>query len=271
MLRGKYSMNAKLCEALEKGDLKTFEKTLGECPNKGEVLQIGPNPLICQAAIRGLKNFLGVIMDADPWSVTLVDSTERSPLMLVALNGDIEAITLILEKKPKQCANKILFNQADKQKMNVLHLAVLSGNENIVENLISSGGGAGCRGRDSRGLLPLHLACSKGMVRSVALLCETMCAEGGGDVGFDTEGCGPLHLAAKEGLDSVISCLLPFKDQLGLLPGQKDRQGLTALEWAEILGHESVAALLRPISPPITSAANAPGAQGVAAGGGRPK
>mmetsp|Transcript_21101 Transcript_21101/g.58135 ORF Transcript_21101/g.58135 Transcript_21101/m.58135 type:complete len:110 (-) Transcript_21101:236-565(-) len=109
------------------------------------------------------------------------------------------------------------------------------------------------------------------MVRSVALLCETMCAEGGGDVGFDTEGCGPLHLAAKEGLDSVISCLLPFKDQLGLLPGQKDRQGLTALEWAEILGHESVAALLRPISPPITSAANAPGAQGVAAGGGRPK
>mmetsp|Transcript_21098 Transcript_21098/g.58126 ORF Transcript_21098/g.58126 Transcript_21098/m.58126 type:complete len:110 (-) Transcript_21098:41-370(-) len=101
MLRGKYSMNAKLCEALEKGDLKTFEKTLGECPNKGEVLQIGPNPLICQAAIRGLKNFLGVIMDADPWSVTLVDSTERSPLMLVALNGDIEAITLILEKKAK--------------------------------------------------------------------------------------------------------------------------------------------------------------------------
>ncbi len=51
-------MSAKLWEAFENGDLVLFEKLLNECTNKGQILQSGPNPIPCQAAAKGLAEFL---------------------------------------------------------------------------------------------------------------------------------------------------------------------------------------------------------------------
>jgi hypothetical protein len=48
----------KLLEAFDSGDLAEFEKLLNESPNKGQIIQCGPNPIPCLAAAKGLTDFL---------------------------------------------------------------------------------------------------------------------------------------------------------------------------------------------------------------------
>jgi hypothetical protein len=82
---------------------------------------------------------------------------------------------------------------------------------------------------------------SKGMVRSVAALCEAAARVGKGGAaagrGVDREGCGALHLAAKEGFDGVVAVLLEWRDRLGFDPDRRDKQGMTALVRALALPH----------------------------------
>lgn len=51
-------MSSRIWEAFESGDLGLFDKLLNESPNKGQILQSGPNPIPCQAAAKGLTEFL---------------------------------------------------------------------------------------------------------------------------------------------------------------------------------------------------------------------
>jgi hypothetical protein len=52
------AMSDKIWTSFETGNLTAFVKALEDCPSKGQVLQIGPNPMPCQAAARGQLDFL---------------------------------------------------------------------------------------------------------------------------------------------------------------------------------------------------------------------
>lgn len=56
--------------------------------------------------------------------------------------------------------------------MHALHYAVLSGNEELVELLVSLGGDRAAGIANGDGLYPLHMACSKGMAKAAAALCK---------------------------------------------------------------------------------------------------
>ena len=51
-------MQNKVFDSFQNGDLQQFEKLLSDLPNKGQVMQSGPNPIPCQAAAKGLTEFL---------------------------------------------------------------------------------------------------------------------------------------------------------------------------------------------------------------------
>lgn len=125
--------------------------------------------------------------------------------------------------------------------MVILHCAALSGNEDLLCFLLDEGDCAGALCQNKDGLFPIQLACMKGYASAVKKLCKSklktefkgMCDGGGSTL---------LHLAVMEGHCAVARVLL----EEGICDAStQDKEGISALELAEILENEEMAALLR--------------------------
>lgn len=230
--------------AFEANDVEAFETALKAVPNPNALLVNSENPLACQAAKLGRRGLLAAALRADAWGVTAADAGLRTPLHFAALAGDVEAVRLVLELKPERVRPEMLIKQQDASKMTVLHAAVLSGNEELVLLLLDVGHGAAIDMQGAMGLFPLHLACSKGMVRAVEQMCRQ---ERGAPAAAHVEPDGStlLHRATVEGHEGVVEALL----RSGLCdPNAADADGSTALHLACAMGLGNIVDVLLPVT-----------------------
>ena len=230
--------------AFEADDAAALESALTAWPNANTVLVNSENPLPCQAARLGRRGVLAAALRAEPWGATAADAELRTPLHHAALAGDLEAVRTVLGLKPERVRPDMLIKQKDAGHMTVLHAAVLSGNEELVMLLLDAGGGVGVDVASKSGLLPVQLACSKGM----ALAVQTMCGLDNGLAGV--QGTGPdgsslLHRATVEGHAEVVEVLL----RCGACDANaQDAVGSTALHLACALGLEEIMEMLVPVT-----------------------
>ena len=230
--------------AFEADDAAALETALTAWPNANTVLVNSENPLPCQAARLGRRGVLAAALRAEPWGATAADAELRTPLHYAALAGDLEAVRTVLELKPERVRPDMLIKQKDAGHMTVLHAAVLSGNEELVMLLLDAGGGVGVDVASKSGLLPLQLACSKGM----ALAVQTMCGLDKGLAGVQEtgpDGSSLLHRATVEGHAEVVEVLL----RCGACDANaQDAVGSTALHLACALGLEEIMEMLVPVT-----------------------
>ncbi len=141
--------------------------------------------------------------------------------------GEFAKVQSILDKSPELVHSKNIFGQTP------LHIAVLVGNKETVELLLTKGAG---NNADNRHSTPLHKAASKGREDIIELFLAA---------GFDVDPKDnsqhtPLHLAAMYGHKKVVEFLIAN----GANINSRDDTGRTPLKWAVERDQAEVAELL---------------------------
>lgn len=150
-------------------------------------------------------------------------------------NGDVERVTKYV--KEGGC-----LDEGDKEKMTLLHHAVVGHQLDICKLLLAGSESSGAApvpvdAGDSSGWTALHYAADRGFADLISLLVE----EGGAAVNSkDDMKRTPLHLAANSNKVDAVKMLL----SKGASKGLKTVVGWTALKYAEENGFPEIVALL---------------------------
>mmetsp|Transcript_27591 Transcript_27591/g.89869 ORF Transcript_27591/g.89869 Transcript_27591/m.89869 type:complete len:221 (-) Transcript_27591:1649-2311(-) len=129
--------------------------------------------------------------------------------------------------------------------MTPITCAILSGREEVVEDMLEAGSFSGVDLPTKDGLFPLQLACSKGMPRVLSSLCSQ---PHGKDLAqkLDKDGFSLLHRAVMEGHNNIAKMLLEEKL---CPPALLDASGTSAMELAVSLGHVDAAWMMHSFVP----------------------
>ncbi|XP_076253957.1 death-associated protein kinase dapk-1-like [Rhynchophorus ferrugineus] len=152
------------------------------------------------------------------------DSFEYTALQFAVRRNSIEQVRYLIESG----------TDLDTGPDPALHLAIRKYNTNIAILLLESG--ACFEIKDSNGDLPIHIACSLGLLEVVKVLCALGCSV---EVPT-TKGLYPLHLASKYGHISVVRCLCAAGCNIEVRNTDNIRADITALKY----GHNNIADLL---------------------------
>ncbi|KAL2630006.1 hypothetical protein R1flu_014692 [Riccia fluitans] len=126
--------------------------------------------------------------------------------------------------------------------MNILHLVAKAGDLDSVKELRSQGR-ADPRAKTVGGFSAVHLAASRGHTDAVKELVSWL--QSNTEAGVSDQGFTPLHLAAYGGLSETVKFLLkPDHNYLSDVNAQDGIFGRTALHFAVLEGHESIAEML---------------------------
>ena len=152
---------------------------------------------------------------------------EQSSFLLAVEKASVPVVKLLLENG----AN--ITSRLEDGKTG-LHVAAMTGNENLLQQLLSAG--ADPYAEDNKGFLGLHHAAIVGHCEVVRILAEIS-----KNVDVMGDGFTPLLLAAANGRESVVRLLL----EMGADPEKRDaKKRWTALFWAIGRRHEVIARLL---------------------------
>ncbi|KAL6782637.1 hypothetical protein ACKKBG_A07550 [Auxenochlorella protothecoides x Auxenochlorella symbiontica] len=158
------------------------------------------------------------------------DEDNRTLLHVVACTGDLDLVQYILDSGGKE-----LIDHADDEGWTALHSATSCGYPSVAKLLLITGASAGQT--TAQGRSPLHYAASKGCVDIIPDLVSH-----GADVNArDCTGATPLHRAASVGLTPVLRVLLDTPD---VKLDVKDNYGQTPLSLACSGGHRVAALVL---------------------------
>jgi len=230
--------------AFREGDVQKLKDVLSSSDDIS-FLSNSPEPLPCLAARQGASEMLDVILAVDPWSAVAMDASFRTPLHYACMQGNREVARMLLERKPGRVACNIMMKQQDDFKMTPITCAILSGREELVEDMLEAGSFSGIDLPSKDGLYPLQLACSKGMSRVVSSLCSQPHGEELAQR-LGRDGNSLLHRAVLEGHTGIVKMLLERK----LCPPELlDASGSTAMELAVSLGHTDAAWVLYDLVP----------------------
>jgi len=156
-------------------------------------------------------------------------NSDSSEIYDAATNGDLKRVKSLLEENPN-----VVFSK-DHEGLTPLHYAVLNGNKDTAEFLLSSK--AEVNSKDYDGKMPLHYAASEGYKEIVDFLLVNKAEINARDK-FDKM---PLHYAASEGHKEIVEFLLDNKAEINA----RDIFDKMPLHYATYEGHEDVVELLR--------------------------
>ncbi|CAN1282895.1 Putative E3 ubiquitin-protein ligase XBAT31 [Linum perenne] len=199
------------------------------------------------AAANGQIEILSMILErsVDP---DVVNRHKQTPLMLAAMHGKISCLKMLIEAG----ANILKFDSLNGR--TCLHYAAYYGHSDCLQVILSTAQSSPVAAswgyarfvniRDGRGATPLHLAARQRKAECVHILLDNgalVCASTGG---YGCPGSTPLHLAARGGsLDCIRELLAWGADRL-----QRDASG--RIPYGVALKHKQseCAALLNPSS-----------------------
>jgi len=187
-----------------------------------------PVKLSLSAAVRlnELSQIKALLEDGADINTT--DELGESPLHIAAVNGHLQAATLLVAKAAD-------VNAGDVRGLTPLHAAAWSGSSEIVALLIDKG--ADINARDADGVTPLHAAALAGRNGTAALLISR-----GADVNVkNKEGMTPLHAAVLAGDRDTVVLLIGA----GADVNAKNNSGLTPLATALERNQPEIVKLLR--------------------------
>ena len=149
----------------------------------------------------------------------------------------------MIQKRPDRVKPRLLLGLKDDLGRTALHYACLGtiGRSDTAIALLTTGA-ADCDAIDGEKtkLTPLHLAAMQG---DLALTEALLSADPPPTIDVqDSQGRTPLICATQEGYVEVASALLQARASIELA----DNGGSTASEWATLLEHEDIVALLKP-------------------------
>ena len=123
---------------------------------------IGMTPLTAAALVNDTEVVKLLVAKGAPVEVPSANGAATTPLMAAATNGNLEAVRLLLAHGATpnavsiDSANKVKNGPIAFGRMTALHFAVLSGNADVVQQLITAG--ADIDRLDVRGMTPLMMA-----------------------------------------------------------------------------------------------------------------
>lgn len=158
-----------------------------------------------------------------------VDTLGYTPIMVAALEGNIEAFE-ILKKAKAELGGKT------KDGLNILHLAAKNGKTLMVKHLLVDHKDL-LESKDVKQATPLLWAAYNGWVETY----NALLLAGANQNAVIESGMNALHLAARMGKKDMVQFLL--ESQKDLL-NKKDNEGRTPFLQAIVRGHEPVALLL---------------------------
>jgi ankyrin repeat protein len=161
-------------------------------------------------------------------SIQEFHTSDNPPLHIATINGDLEAVTLLLDEGIDPNITNDLYGYT------ALHRAAYYGHLTIAQLLIDKG--ANPHLTDKSGYVPLHWAVMNGHLDIVSLLLDKQVNP---DI-VDQDGFTPLHWAARHGY-VVMATLLLAK---GANPNSISQSGYALLHWAAMQGHLDVIEML---------------------------
>ncbi|XP_057772241.1 putative E3 ubiquitin-protein ligase XBAT31 [Salvia miltiorrhiza] len=234
--------------AVQFGDLEMFEAILKRDSSLiyHSTVYDRNSPLHIAAA-NGQIEILSLLLDRSV-KPDVLNRHKQTPLMLAAMHGKISCVKKLIESG----ANILMFDTLNGR--TCLHYSAYYGHFDCLEAILSAartshvsaswGYSRFVNIRDSKGATPLHLAARQRRPQCVHILLDNgalVCASTGG---YSFPGSTPLHLAARGGsLDCIRELLAWGADRL-----QRDASGRIPYVVASRHRHGACAALLNPSS-----------------------
>ncbi len=152
-----------------------------------------------------------------------------SPVMMSLYNGDFKGFKSALEKDPS------LLGVKDRDGSGLLHWAIMGSCEECVDYLLSNGFNG--NEQNKRGESPLVYAVNSSELSLVSKLLE---AGADANITFNKAGYTLLMEASFEGQGDLVELLLKHKAD----PSIRDKEGMSALDYAKREGQEEVIKIL---------------------------
>ncbi|XP_042012386.1 putative E3 ubiquitin-protein ligase XBAT31 [Salvia splendens] len=237
-----------LFSAVQLGDLEMFEAILKRDSSLIHHSTVyDRNSPLHIAAANGQIEILSLILDRSV-KPDVLNRHKQTPLMLAAMHGKISCVEKLIEAG----ANILMFDTLNGR--TCLHYSAYYGRSDCLEAILSAARASHVSAswgysrfvniRDSKGATPLHLAARQRRPQCVHILLDNgalVCASTGG---YSFPGSTPLHLAARGGsLDCIRELLAWGADRL-----QRDASGRIPYVVASRYRHGACAALLNPSS-----------------------
>lgn len=237
-----------LFSAVQFGDLKTVETLMETDPTMiHQSTLYNRNSALHIAAANGQIEIVTLLLERSV-NPDVVNRNKQTPLMMAAMHGNISCV----EKLIQAGANILKFDSLNGR--TCLHYAAYYGHSDCLEAILTEartshvalswGFARFVNIRDGKGATPLHLAARQRRPDCVHILLDSgalVCASTGG---YSFPGSTPLHLAARGGSLDCISELLAWgADRL-----QRDSSGRIPYLVALKHKHRQCAALLNPTS-----------------------
>lgn len=241
--------------ALAVHDARALENALDANPESLSARFVNGQTLLHLAAAVGQAESCSLLLRrrADPLAF---DDQGRSPLAAAARHGHGACARVLIDAMEAKHLSVVL-DIFDDGLWTPLHHAVASGDETTVRLLVDAGAiDAVSPSSAARWTMsPLHIAASKGLADVCALL-----ARAGADVdGQSRPDAGvrtPVIMAAMEGHTEAVRALLAASADASLV----DAEGQSAMDWARLLDHDEICAVLQPPPQAAVGAAGKPDA-----------
>ncbi|KAG6570711.1 putative E3 ubiquitin-protein ligase XBAT31, partial [Cucurbita argyrosperma subsp. sororia] len=237
-----------LFSAVQCGDLAMVEVFLKNKPSLllNTTLYDRQSPLHIAAA-NGQIEILSLLLERSV-NPDLLNRHKQTPLMLAAMHGKISCLRKLLEVG----ANILKFDSLNGR--TCLHYAAYYGHFDCLEAILSAAQSSPVAAswgfvrfvniRDGKGATPLHLAARRRRPECIHILLDNGALVGASTGGYGCQGSTPLHLAARGGsLDCIRELLAWGADRL-----QRDSSGRIPYVIAMKHKHGTCAALLNPSS-----------------------
>jgi hypothetical protein len=204
---------AALVSAARDGHLERVRQELarGAAPDA----RMGGQTALMNAALQGYGEIVRVLLEAgaDP-SLGLHTATSWSALEFAAMNGRLDAISLLLDRAPPPA-----------QVQRVMFIAAEQGRPKTLERIVSAG--ADVRARREDGAHGIHLAAQRGHAQTIG----TLVRMGADPNARDAKGRTPLMFASWVGERAAVDALLGA----GADPDLEDEHGARAFGTGAVL------------------------------------